>query len=237
MWRPRALVEAAQAAGVERLLFFSTISVYGASVCGRLLDEETPPHPSTLYAETKWRAEEAVRQARNRAGEALGVVLRLAAVYGPHMRGNYCTLAQALQKGRFFYVGNGQNRRTLVFDADVAQAALLVAESAAAAGQTYNVSDGQIYTLQQIVETICHVQHSRPPKLHLSPAILRGAAAVCQAGAEMVGLRAPITPALIDKLTEDVAVSSAKLQRELGFAPAVNLQQGWQATLGGAAGP
>ena len=227
----RWLVEAAQAAGVKRLLFCSTISVYGACAAGQILDEQTPVAPQSLYAETKWLAEEVVRGAQNLAGQPLGVVLRLAAVYGPHMRGNYCTLARALSQRRFFYVGSGQNRRTLVFDADVARAAILAAESAVAAGQTYNVSDGQLYTLQQIVETICHVQRRQPPALHLPQTFMRSMATACQAGAKLVGLRAPFTPALIDKLTEDVAVSSAKLQRQLGFAPSVGLKQGWLATL------
>lgn len=232
----RRLVEAAQEAGVRRFLFFSTINVYGASAPGQIFNEETLANPQSLYAESKLLAEEIVRRAYNQVGEPLSIVLRLAAVYGPHMRGNYRTLAQALRSGRFFYVGSGQNRRTLVFDADVARATIAAAETAHAAGQIFNVTDGGVYTLRQIVETICRVQHSQPPKLHLPNRTMRTLAALCQAGASVVGVPSPITPVLIDKLTEDVAVSSVKLQRELKFSPSVDLQQGWRVTLNGTTG-
>ncbi|MBD0327271.1 MAG: NAD-dependent epimerase/dehydratase family protein, partial [Pyrinomonadaceae bacterium] len=49
----RCLAGAARAAKVERLVFFSSISVYGSSHPGELFDEETPPAPDSWYAETK----------------------------------------------------------------------------------------------------------------------------------------------------------------------------------------
>jgi hypothetical protein len=36
---------------------------------------------------------------------------------------------------------------------------------------------------------------------------------------------------MIDKLSEDVAVSSEKIRRELGFIPQFDLRRGWQETV------
>ncbi|HYO91070.1 MAG TPA: NAD-dependent epimerase/dehydratase family protein, partial [Pyrinomonadaceae bacterium] len=71
----RCLARAAREAEVRRLVFFSTINVYGSSQPGQLFDEASPLHPDSLYAETKIEGEKIVR------AEATAVVLRFAAVY------------------------------------------------------------------------------------------------------------------------------------------------------------
>ena len=87
------VVRAAIAEGVRRVVFFSTIAVYGPS-SGRLIDEKTPPRPDTAYGRTKLAAEQAVLSARP-GGQPIGTVLRPAAVYGSRVKGNYRRLAEA----------------------------------------------------------------------------------------------------------------------------------------------
>ena len=136
----RVVAEESTRAGVSRLVLFSTIAVYGPTGPDGA-DEDTPPRPDSPYAQTKLRAEEAVRRLDGTA-ELRTSVLRLAAVYGPRVTGNYARLARAIESGWFVPVGEGLNRRTLVHEADVAEAALLAARSPQAAGRLYNVSDG-----------------------------------------------------------------------------------------------
>ena len=56
------VVEAAIKAGVKRVVLFSTIAVYGPSE-GRVLNEMSPTHPDTFYAQTKCTAEQIVLNA------------------------------------------------------------------------------------------------------------------------------------------------------------------------------
>ena len=46
--------------------------------------------------------------------------------------------------------------------------------------------------------------------------------------ARLVGCQPPIMRATIDKYTEDVAVDSRRIQRELGFVPKYDLSAGWK---------
>ena len=130
------VVEAARSAGVGRLVFFSTIAVYGDSA-GKVLTEDSPPHPDSFYAQTKLDAERIVLAAKREDGQPLGTVLRLGAVYGSRIKGNYRRLLLALARGRFVPIGPGTNRRSLVYDKDVARAALLAVRHPDAAGTDF----------------------------------------------------------------------------------------------------
>lgn len=220
------VVECAEEEHVGRVLFFSTISVYG-DTGGHIVDERTEPRPDTLYGQTKLDAEKRVLAARDRAGNPIGVVLRLAAVYGSRVKGNYRQLFRALEKGWFVPVGRGQNRRTVIYDKDIARAAVLALGHPLAAGRLYNVSDGQYHRLAEIITAICRALGRRPPRFSLPAAPVRRTVGLLEDAIKITGRRPPVSRATIDKYLEDVAVDSGLIQRELGFAPGFDLAAGW----------
>ncbi|HMF56406.1 MAG TPA: NAD-dependent epimerase/dehydratase family protein [Pyrinomonadaceae bacterium] len=219
------LAEAARRAGVRRMIFYSTINVYGSCRSGETFDETSSLNPETIYAETKADGEKIVLEALP------SVVLRLAAVYGPRMKGNYPLLLNALSKGRFVKIGDGKNRRSLVFIADVCAASLLAASHSSAAGKIYNVTDGRVHTLNEIIEAISAALDKRPPRLRVPVGATRALAGMFEDGARLFGVRSPVGRATVDKLNEDVAVSAKNIERELGFQPRFNLETGWSETV------
>ncbi|OPY79854.1 MAG: 3 beta-hydroxysteroid dehydrogenase/Delta 5--_4-isomerase [Syntrophorhabdus sp. PtaU1.Bin153] len=224
------ILDAAMKAGVRRVVFFSTIAVYGLSN-GKVLDEESPTSPDTIYGQTKLAAEQIVLNARSSDGQLIGTVLRLGAVYGSRIKGNYERLMHSLDRGRFVPIGNGTNRRTLVYDKDVARAAILAAQHPDAAGQIYNVSDGKFHTLNEMVSAMCGALGRKPPRLSLPVAPMRAAACILEGSTKLLGWSSPITRTMIDKYTEDIAVSSERIQTELAFLPHYDLQAGWKETV------
>ncbi len=223
------VVEAAIKAGVKRVVLFSTIAVYGPSD-GRVLNEMSPTHPDTFYAQTKCAAEQIVLNARGADGKPLGAVLRLGAVYGSRIKGNYERLTRALA-GMFIPVGNGLNRRTLVYDKDVGRAAALAVSHPAAAGRVFNVTDGGFHTLNEIIESICSALGRKPPRLSLPVGPIRIVAGLIEKGASTIGIKAPVTRETVDKYTEDIAVDGSLIQKELGFVPQYDLKAGWEETI------
>jgi nucleoside-diphosphate-sugar epimerase len=224
------VVEAAIKAGVKRVVLFSTIAVYGPSD-GRVLNEMSPTHPDTFYAQTKRAAEQIVLNARGADGQPLGTVLRLGAVYGSRIKGNYERLTNALARNRFVPIGSGLNRRTLVYDKDVARAAALAVSHPAAAGQVFNVTDGGSHTLNEIIESICSALGRKPPRLSLPVGPTHTLIGLIEKGSHAVGLKPPVTKAIIDKYTEDIAVDGSLIQKELGFVPQYDLKAGWEETI------
>lgn len=221
-----ALVREAAAASVTRFVMFSTISVYG-DTRGATATEETIPAPGTPYAGSKLAAEKQVLLARSSDGAPIGTVLRLAAVYGPRVKGNYKTMLERLARGGTLPVLPGSNRRTLVFVDDVARAAILAADHPRAAARTFNVTDGTVHTLAEIVVAMCAALGRPVPRMGVSPRSAHAVVRVCRPV-----LRGPLAriAALVDKYVEDVAVSGSTLQRELGFEPGVELYEGWRQT-------
>ena len=223
----KTVIDAAVKTNVRRLLFFSTIAVYG-NTRGQIVDEETQPQPDTYYAQTKVDAEKIVLAAKNVAGQPIGTVIRLGAVYGSRIKGNYRQLLIALERGRFLPIGKGQNRRTLIYDKDVANAAILALNHPAAAGRIYNVSDGRYHTLVEIIAEMCKALGRKPPRFSIPAAPVRVTAGVLENAAKIVGSTSPLNRATIDKYLEDIAVDSRLIQTELGFKPQFDLACGWQ---------
>ena len=135
---------------------------------------------------------------------------------------------KALAKGRFIPIGDGENRRTLIYDRDVARAAVLAAEHPAAAGKIFNVSDGEFHKLNEIIEVMCRSLGRRCPRISVPVAPVRFAVGVLEDSARLFGCKFPIGRGTIDKYTEDVAVDSQRIRRELGFVPKYDLVEGWR---------
>jgi nucleoside-diphosphate-sugar epimerase len=224
------VVEAAVQAGVGRMVFFSTIAVYGDSA-GRILTEDSPPRPDSFYAQTKLAAERIVLAAKRADGRPLGTVLRLGAVYGKRIKGNYRRLLIALARGRFVPIGPGINRRTLVYDKDVGRAALLAAIHPDAAGLIFNVTDGQIHTMNAVIDVLCDALGRRSPRLKLPISPIRRLAGILEDGARLCGLSSPMVRATVDKYTEDAAVDGRRFCTQVGFVPQYDLASGWRETV------
>jgi UDP-glucose 4-epimerase len=144
-----AIVRAAAHAGVQRLLFPSSLTVYGRHLYGTApLDEDTtPPVPDTLYAITKYAAERAALKMGRIWG--LDVVAgRIGAVFGPwegdtqvrDMLSPFCQVAAAAARGTPAVLPEVYAPRELVYSRDLAEAlvALLFAERPAY--EVYNLS-------------------------------------------------------------------------------------------------
>lgn len=151
------LARACRDAGVGRLLFASTCSVYGAS--DTVLDEQSPLRALSLYAESKISAEQAVLS--QRTPDFSPIVLRFATAYGAAPRPRFDLVinllaAQALTE-RHVTIFGGDQWRPFIHVEDIVRALVqaLEAPPTVTAGQIFNVgSDGENYRLAAIGELI-----------------------------------------------------------------------------------
>ena len=219
-----AVVRAALAGGATRLVFVSSIAVYGTPA--QVADEASPTVQDSAYAATKLAAERIVLEARRADGTPLATVLRLAATYGSRVKGNYHDLVSLLASGRYVGIGAGTNRRTLIYDRDAAAAFVFAASHRDAAGRIFNVTDGRFHEVRDIVSAIAIALGRRPPRLHLPAGPIRFAMKVVDAATNTVGGRRWRLAERLDKYFEDVCVSGERFMG-LGFSPRFDLSAGW----------
>jgi nucleoside-diphosphate-sugar epimerase len=224
------IVSSAVRAGVKRLVFFSTIAVYGYNNRA-IISEDTIPQPDTFYAQTKLAAEKIVLTSTQMDSRHIGCVLRFGAIYGPRIKGNYRRLLLSLAKNRFVPIGNGENRRSLIYDRDVARAVVLALKHPKAAGKIFNVTDGNFHSINEIIRVMCKALGKHPPRFSIPLKPVRFAASLMEDSAKRIGKQSPITRVTVDKYVEDVAVDSQRIQNELGFKPLFDLESGWEDTV------
>lgn len=110
------LAEAAQAAGVKRFIFLSSIKVNGESTPLRPSQPwsvDSVPEPADPYGISKFEAEQALAGI-SASGAMKIVVVRSPMVYGPGGKGNVLRLANLAQKGFPVPFGSIRNRRTMI---------------------------------------------------------------------------------------------------------------------------
>jgi nucleoside-diphosphate-sugar epimerase len=153
----RMLIEVCKGAGVNRLLFASTCSVYGAS--DFLMDERSAPNPISLYAQTKLDSERAILECKSNTLHP--TCLRLATVFGLSPRPRFdlfvnLVTARAVQDGKIT-IFNHDQWRPFIHVRDVARAFVcaLQAPISAVSGEVFNVGSYHLnYSLGQVAEKI-----------------------------------------------------------------------------------
>jgi nucleoside-diphosphate-sugar epimerase len=210
-----ALGKAAAAAGI-RMLHMSSVKVLGEETRLRPFDDSSPLAPRGAYARAKADAEAGLRAI---PGLSL-TVLRPPLVYGPGVKANFLALTRAVARGWPLPFAGIDNRRSLVYVGNLADAVLRCVESPLAAGHVFGVTDGAPLS----TPALCHALGDalgRPARLFpFSRAILE--------------LAAPAR-----SLTRSLVVDDGALRRALGWTPAHSFEDGlrrtaeWFRTLGG----
>jgi nucleoside-diphosphate-sugar epimerase len=223
-----AIVEAAAAAGVRRVVHCSTVGVHG-DIEHPPADEDAPFRPGDIYQETKLEGERLATAAAARTGVEL-VIARPSGIYGPGDRRLF-KLFGAVARRRFVMLGNGRIFYHLTFVDDLCAGFRLCASVAAAAGRTYILAGGEVVTLGELVTLTARIAGVPPPRMRLPVWPVWLAAAACEAVCRPLGLEPPLYRRRVDFFTKSRAFTIDRARRELAFAPAVGLRDGIRRTL------
>jgi nucleoside-diphosphate-sugar epimerase len=155
------LAEVCRGAGISRLLFASSCSVYGTAE--EIVDEESALNPVSLYAATKVDSEKVLLAARNQSLHP--VIFRLATVFGWSYRPRFDLVvnlltARAMREGKIT-IYNGEQWRPFIHVEDVCRAfrMALLAPLERVSGRVYNTGSSFMnFTLRQLADMIQHLE-------------------------------------------------------------------------------
>lgn len=213
-----ALMEAALAAGVERVVYCSSVAALGLDAGGGEATEDTPVHPEAIvgaYKRSKYAAEqEVLRLVRERGLPA--VIVNPAAPVGPRDIKPTPTGRMIVDAagGRIpAYLDTGLN---VVHVEDVAEGHALALEKGRV-GERYILGSENLL-LRDLLALVAAEAGRRPPRIALPVAAVWPVALVCEALGHL-GVEPMVTRDHLRMARKKMFFSSAKAIAELGYAP------------------
>ena len=219
--------QAAREAGVQRILFTSSVAVYGFQSIPA--DEDCPFSPFNEYGRTKLEAERIYRAwVEEDPGRTL-TIIRPTVVFGERNRGNVYCLVRQISSGKFLMVGSGENRKSMAYVGNVA-AFLVHCLSFGPGVHIFNYVDGPDMSTRELVE---HIQGC----LGRSKKTMQIPQTVALAGGHLLDVVArathrtfPISAIRVRKFCESTQFRADRVTQS-GFVPPYSLREGLARTI------
>lgn len=215
----RNLLLAAARAGVQRIVYTSSVATLGTTDDGSPADEETIASYADMigdYKRSKFLAERKVRALAN-THDVDVVIVNPAAPVGPRDIKPTPTgrLILDAARGRMpAYVDTGLD---IVHVDDVA-AGHWQAWQRGTRGRRY-ILGGENLTLREILTRVARISGHRPPRFRLPPDAVLPVAKVAEAWARVSGREPLVTVAGVELSRKRMFFSHARATRELGYQP------------------
>ena len=223
----RNLCRAATLRGINRIIFTSSVAVYGFVEAAT--DETGAINPFNAYGRSKYDAEQVLRAWAAEAPRTRSLtIIRPTVVFGAGNRGNVYTLFRQIALGRFLMVGRGENRKSLAY-IDNLVAFLIHTAQLGPGVHLFNYVDGPDMTMRDLVSLARKTLHAKSGTGPSVPLVLAMALGhMADALAAITGRSLPISAMRLRKFTRTTTFTS---RAHHGFIPPVSLHEGLQRTL------
>lgn len=224
----RNVLEAAAAAGVERLVHMSSLAVHPFS--GHLDADEQTPATNRIngYCASKAEAERMVA-GYQRAGRLQATVIRPGAVIlGPGDTTTFDKLAPYLERGRLVLIDKGRQTICYSYVENLAGGMLLAAARPEGAGETFIITDDLHISMRALMTAACEALDVAP-RFGSVPALLARAGGWTLEMLWRLGRRPnppPVHRYRVGIAARDFHFSCEKAKRMLGYQPRIPLDEG-----------
>ena len=218
---------AASNAGIRRIIFTSSVAVYGFQPAP--VDENGLYSPFNAYGKTKLEAEAVYRRWAEEDPSRTLVIVRPTVVFGEGNRGNVYSLINQIASGRFLMVGSGNNIKSIAYVGNVA-AFLMHTLSLGPGVHIFNYVDGPDLKTRDLVEHIksCLGKSSKISRIPRPVALAGGH--ILDVLARVSGRTFPISAVRIRKFCESTQFYSKRVP-QLGFVPPYSLRDALDQTI------
>ncbi len=229
----RHVAEAALDHGVRRMVHVSSNSPFGTNPQpSDTFRAEEPYNPYYGYGRSKMQAELTVLDAVARGLDA--TIVRPPWFYGPFQPPRQTTFFRLVRAGKFPVVGDGEQRRSMVYVDNLVDGLIAAELTPCATGKGYWVADARAYTVNEIVATVGRALTDegfsvKSPSTRL-PAV---AGRLAELGDRIVqGLgRYQQQLHVLGEMNHTIACDISVTRRELGYEPQIELYAGMRSSI------
>lgn len=161
----RNVLNAMEKNGVKRLLFFSSVAIYGLNKDNP--DESFTADPFNHYGKSKWQAETLVQEWYKTHNDWNIDIIRPTVIFGERNRGNVYNLLNNLAKGYFINVGKGTNVKSMAYVGNVVAFVKYLIDNITDGYNVFNYVDKPDLDMNHLTELVCRTLGKRLPSVRL----------------------------------------------------------------------
>jgi len=224
----RNVCKAASLLGIQRIIFTSSVAVYGSSEIEK--DETAELNPENPYGSSKRLAEEIYRTWNYDSFESALVVVRPTVVFGECNRGNVYNLLKQVASGRFLMIGSGKNRKSMVYVENIAAFLeyLLIYNNGE---HLFNYVDKPDFDMNTLIgELNRKLGKKNPSNLRIPHVLGLLGGYFFDFISLLIGKKLPISSIRVKKFAQNTCFTSNKL-KDLYFEAPVSLEEGLDRTI------
>jgi len=217
------IVDALEKNGVNRLIYTSTVAVYGLN--SREPNEDSPIKPFNDYGKSKYEAETIFNKWADSDYTHCLITVRPTVIFGEKNRGNVYNLINQIASNRFIMVGNGKNKKSMGYVLNCTKFLTFLLKTTTGK-HVYNYADKPDLRIDELVRITKHTLFKRNDlgfRLPYMIGLLGGYA--FDSLAKMTGKTYPISSIRIKKFSADTQVSAQKV-KDTGFTAPYLLTDG-----------
>lgn len=219
--------------GAKRAVVTSSNSPIGTNPYPEhVFDEKSNYNPYMGYGKSKMLLEKSLLK-ENYDMEV--VIIRAPWFYGVNQPARQKEFFEMIKNGKGPIVGNGNNRRSMVFTENLAQGIFLAADKQGIDKEIFWIADERPYTMNTIIDTVERLMDEefglqcKHKRLRL-PGIAAEVAYVVDKVMQSVGLYHPKIHVL-SEMNKTISCSISKAKKDLGYKPQVSLEGGMRQSL------
>jgi nucleoside-diphosphate-sugar epimerase len=217
------LVYALKKNNVKRLIFTSTVAVYGLNAGEP--DEESTIRPFNDYGKSKYKSETILHSWVDSDLTNCLITVRPTVIFGVKNQGNVYNLLHQLSSGKFIMVGKGLNRKSMGYVLNLTK--FLVDLLKFPPGPfVYNYADKPDLSMDELIQIFYNtIGGNNRVNLRIPYPIGLMGGYCYDILAKITGKTYPISSIRIKKFCADTVINTDKLQ-QTGFTPSYTLAEG-----------
>ncbi|MCI1647445.1 MAG: NAD-dependent epimerase/dehydratase family protein [Bacteroides sp.] len=219
---------AMQSNGIKRLVFTSSVAIYGLNKQNP--SETHPADPFNDYGRSKWQAECLLQEWHQMHPDWNINIIRPTVIFGEKNRGNVYNLLRQIASGKFVMIGNGHNKKSMAYVGNVVAFISFLIHKEYKGYNVFNYVDTPDLSMNDLVYYVVEALNKHVLKVHFPYWLGLFAGYSFDLLGKILNRKLIVSSVRVKKFCAVTQFDASKAQHS-GFQPAYSLKGGLVRTL------